>query len=364
MTRSRFHTGSTTRMRAPDDGIVTTGRGRGWLHGRWVSMLRGFDSTHGSRLSQGKNVARNGRVRGLWLAPGLASAQVITDREYNVSLRFRVFDEAEWKAVLDRMLSDLRLLGAFLDGRLPRALADDLESQGIHLVPRVDEVDGDCDCDDYMLPCAHMAAVHHVLAEALDGEPVLLFTLRGRPRAQWMAEIRRAWGDLRQPSVPPRDEPPPEGLAEDWFVSPEPLPDPDFRFKPAETEGAGMRALGPPPGEVDLLQALGPLYAAGAEIALEMALTESSNEETTEQQQSAFRQQVQRPKAAGETGGRPGLTEAVVDALAEVECAKSKELAAKLNVDIAEVRAELIELEKLGIVYRTGQTRGTRWWLG
>ena len=46
------------------------------------------------------------------------------------------------------------------------------------------------------------------------------------------------------------------------------------------------------------------------------------------------------------------------------ECAKSKELADRVKADILEVRQELLELEKLGIVYRTGQTRGTRWWLG
>ena len=35
-----------------------------------------------------------------------------------------------------------------------------------------------------------------------------------------------------------------------------------------------------------------------------------------------------------------------------------------LDVPVLVVRQELLDLEKLGIVYRTGQTRGTRWWLG
>ena len=60
----------------------------------------------------------------------------------------------------------------------------------------------------------------------------------------------------------------------------------------------------------------------------------------------------------------PGITELLVDLLASLESAKSKELAMRLEVPMVDVRAELLELEKLGIVYRTGQTRGTRWWLG
>ena len=364
MSRLRYNPTAGSRTRAPDDGIVITGRGAGWILERWVAMLDGFGDTHGGRLSQGRNIARNGRVRGLWLSPGVASAQVIAEEEYNVSLRFRVFTDAEWKLVLSRMLSDLRVLGAFLDGRLSQGLANALEAEGLSLLPTRDEVDGDCDCDDYMLPCAHMAAVHNVLAEALDGEPMLLFTLRGRPRPQWLAEIRRAWGDTRRGADLAMDEPAPSDSEADWFDGSTSLPPPDFRFKPAEQLGIGLRALGPPPGEVDLLGALGPLYEAGAAAALEMALSENDETERDENRVRAFKQQIQRPQAAEGHTSRPGLTEAVVNALAEVDCARSKDLAATLKADIIEVRDELLELEKLGIVYRTGKTRGTRWWLG
>jgi len=58
------------------------------------------------------------------------------------------------------------------------------------------------------------------------------------------------------------------------------------------------------------------------------------------------------------------FTERLLDTLAERESMKSKKLAFALGVPVLDVRNELLELEKLGIVYRTGQTRGTRWWLG
>lgn len=56
--------------------------------------------------------------------------------------------------------------------------------------------------------------------------------------------------------------------------------------------------------------------------------------------------------------------EVLVNTLAEDAPVKSRDLAEKLDVEYEKVRATLIELERLGVVYRTGQTRGTRWWLG
>ena len=61
---------------------------------------------------------------------------------------------------------------------------------------------------------------------------------------------------------------------------------------------------------------------------------------------------------------QPSLTERIVNELASVECAKSRDLARRLDVPMASIRNELLELEEMGVVIRTGKTRGTRWWLG
>ncbi len=59
------------------------------------------------------------------------------------------------------------------------------------------------------------------------------------------------------------------------------------------------------------------------------------------------------------------LTERLVEAMAANQHPwKSRDLATQLKLDPAVIRKELIELEGLGLVYRTGQTRGTRWHLG
>ncbi|MCB9668902.1 MAG: hypothetical protein H6736_05370 [Alphaproteobacteria bacterium] len=361
--RSRFGAGPTTsRLRAPDDGIVASSRGGGWMVDRWLDMLGTIERTHGARLSQGKNLARNGRVRGLWFSPGLASAQVVADDVYNVSIRFRVFTDRDWSRVLDALLENLQHVGALLEGELSLALVRQLESAGVSLIPTIDEIEGDCNCDDYMLPCAHMAAVHQVLAEALDGEPFLLFTLRGRPRGQLLKEMRKAWGDSTSHAPESNEEPAPEDG--DWFRAPAPLPASDFRFHAPEKPAVGLRALGPPPGDIDLLRAIGPLYEAGGQAALDIALADDEPDDRDRERARVFRRSVQRPVQASASSGQTHLTEAIVDALAEVECARSKDLAKRVGAAVGDVRDELLDLEKLGIVYRTGQTRGTRWWLG
>lgn len=48
----------------------------------------------------------------------------------------------------------------------------------------------------------------------------------------------------------------------------------------------------------------------------------------------------------------------------DTEGAKTTDMADALSVDIAVLRPELVVLEELNLIYRTGQTRATRWFLG
>jgi len=330
-------------------------------------------------------LARSGRVRDLWFAPGIAHAEVVTNKEaYRVSVRVRVFEDGEWTKVIHTLLKNLTNIAAMLEGQLSETLIHRLESKDINLLPTLEELDGDCECQDFHLPCCHTAAVHNLLADALDGDPFLLLTLRGRNREQLMAELRRAWKD-DVPLLPMTDNDevaPPEG---DWSVRRSELPSQGIQIELITSDAIGINALGPPPGEVDLGPALAPLYRAGARAAYKQAMADPGDiyreipkygwvrEWTGETPRPIQRRAGFGTERSGYTGSgsvqgdkssHSDLTEVLVDFLAEMESAKSKELADRLGVSLMEVRQELLELEKLGIVYRTGHTRGTRWWLG
>jgi len=371
-----------TRLRAPKDGIVATARPKGWAAERWMATFDDKAPTHHAQLARGRTLARSGRVRDLWFSPGLASAEVVTNRDaHRVTVRVRVFEDEEWGRVVERLLTRLVDIAAMLEGDLPEPLVKDLTERDLPMLPTLKELDGVCDCGDFHMPCEHMAAVHNVIAEALDGDPFLLLTLRGLDRDQLLARLRRAWGDPR-PLHTARAEhtgPPQEA---DWAASPTPLQSLRLRVEDPDDARPGVYALGPPPGRAELGSTLEPLYQAGAKAALEMAYGDPVEYPGVRSgsRWKDFKTGV-KGKARAATGSRPRsssppaatastvdsdapLTERLVDLLAELESAKSKVLAQRLGTTMVQVRQELVELEKLGIVYRTGQTRGTTWWLG
>lgn len=355
---SASKTGS--RLPVPEDGIVSSLRTRGLLDKAWQDLIQSIDWKSPGRIARGRSHARSGRVRDLWFTPGLAAAEVV-DRDVNhATVRFRVFEAREWKRLEKLLTSDLRITAQLLEGTFPEDMLHQAEEHDLQLLPGPDELSGDCDCGDFMLPCEHMAAVHHLLADALEGDPFLLLTLRGRTREQVLAGLRMAWGDKQPMQTSSRiEEDPPEG---DWWTSPEPLRRPAFRIRPAASAGRGLRALGGPPGTSDLHKALAPLYEAGAEAALQIAFTEQEVPSVPRRRRTHYNSsQESRMSADHESDG---LTERLVDMLAELESAKSGELAERLDLTPIQVRNELLALEELGIVFRTGKTRGTRWWLG
>ena len=366
-----------TRNRIPEDGIVASSRPKGWAATRWMETFDELAKSHHAQLARGRTLARGGRVRDLWFSPGLASAEVVTNRDaYRVTIRTRVFEEDEWDRVVQRLLRKLVDIAAMLEGELPSTLVDDLEGLGLRVLPTLKELDGVCECADFHMPCEHMAAVHNVIAEALDGDPFLLLTLRGLNRDQLLARLRRTWGDDRPLTSDSTDTsgPPPESDP-DWSASPTPLAPLHLRIEAPDDARPGVYALGPPPGRADLGSTLRPLYEAGSKAAMELAYGDADASQERGRPGSrweGFERGVRgkdRPPAAT-SEARPSvdisapITERLVDLLAELESAKSKTLAERLGVSVLTIRGELVELEKLGIVYRTGQTRGTRWWLG
>jgi len=361
------------------EGIRTSNRPLGPLAKQWLSALRVNDERMQGRLRRGRTLAKAGRVRSVDFAPGTVYAEVEDGtQEHRPTVRIRTYDEEEWRAVLDALSSRLDRLAALVEGNIDGSLVEELKAHSVRLFPTARELDGDCDCGDYAVPCAHGAAVHHLVAEALEGEPLLLFAMRGRPREQLIAEIRRSWGDSsRSPTSPAaREEVAPTG---DWFASPTGMPEISFRFTPP-ARSPGLLELGPLPGDGDLLKTFGPLYEAGAAAARDFALAEPSRtlgsrrRRPTPAQLTAPAPSQPIVVEAAALAERPArrrapadadLGERLVNLLADAEeGASTRQLATSLDLDPIHVRRELVELETLGVVARTGTTRATRWWLG
>jgi len=292
------------------------------------------------------------------IAPGSVIADVEDGQTYRPTVRVRTYSNDTWIQIIDTLQERLSSVGGLMEGVVDERLLNTLAERGLDLHPEASEIDGDCDCGDYAVPCAHAAAVHHVLAEALQGEPFLLFALRGRPREQLLADLRRSWGDTGSTTVV--DDAPaalPEG---DWLAAPRPLPPMTFKVSdPARFPG--HVELGPLGGEDDVGRTLAPLYTAGAQAARELALHRPTARLPRRRRHGSV---APPPEPAQPT--RPATTaERIVELLAVARSGvRAADLATELSVPVRTLRRTLKELEDGGQVTRTGATRGTRWWLG
>jgi uncharacterized Zn finger protein len=126
------------------------------------------------------------------LTPGQiqASVQGMRRSPYQVEIGVRTFDDAQWEHIVDAMARQALFAAQLLAGEMPRDVESLFRARGLSVFPSAAEVTMACTCSDWVLPCEHILAVHHVLAERFDEDPFLIFALRGRTRAEVMDALR------------------------------------------------------------------------------------------------------------------------------------------------------------------------------
>jgi hypothetical protein len=163
-----------------------------------------------NRLPRGRSYARGGTVGELAIGPGevAAAVQGRRVRPYQVRVRVRVLDAAEWDRVLDAIATQIGHAAALLDGELLPEVADDVRGAGTDLLPGPGELQPRCSCPDWADPCKHAAAVCYLVAGALDADPFSLLLLRGRRREEVLAALRARRGSAGATAPPAGPSPP------------------------------------------------------------------------------------------------------------------------------------------------------------
>ena len=183
------------------------GFGLTWWGEAWVTALEQRARLDPNRLPRGRSYARGGTVGELAIGPGevRAAVQGRRVRPYQVRVRVRVLDAAEWDRVLDAIAAQIGHAAALLDGELLPEVADDVRGAGTDLLPGPGELQPRCSCPDCADPCKHAAAVCYLVAGALDADPFSLLLLRGRRREEVLAALRarrRSAGATAPPAGP------------------------------------------------------------------------------------------------------------------------------------------------------------------
>jgi uncharacterized Zn finger protein len=186
------------------------GFGLTWWGEAWVTALEQRARLDPNRLPRGRSYARGGTVGELAIGPGevRAAVQGRRVRPYQVRVRVRVLDAAEWDRVLDAIATQIGHAAALLDGELLPEVADDVRGAGTDLLPGPGELQPRCSCPDWADPCKHAAAVCYLVAGALDADPFSLLLLRGRRREEVLAALRARRGSAGATAPPAGPSPP------------------------------------------------------------------------------------------------------------------------------------------------------------
>ena len=167
------------------------GIGETWWSKRWVGVLESFSL--GTRLTRGRSYARQGQVISIDVEPGIVKAKVqgTQPRPYAIKIKLKPLSDDDWDRVTEAMASQAIFAAKLLAGEMPQDIEEAFDAVNVSLFPTAaTDLDTDCSCPDWANPCKHIAAVYYLLAERFDGDPFLIFKLRGRTKEQIIEVLR------------------------------------------------------------------------------------------------------------------------------------------------------------------------------
>lgn len=157
-----------------------TGFGRTWWGAQWLQALAHID--YQNRLPRGRSYAARGAVRNLVISGGTIAAQVqgSAPRPYAVQIAVPALAAGDAARLIDQLAGDAQLIARLLNRQLDPAVLDAAKSLGLSIFPeRWSDLQMRCSCPDWAVPCKHLAAVVYLLSREIDGDPFLVFSLRG-----------------------------------------------------------------------------------------------------------------------------------------------------------------------------------------
>ena len=271
--------------RAPPDGGIKarsrSGRiGNGVWARRWLGILEGFGL--GSRLSRGRGYARSGQVVSIDVSLGEVRATVQGSRPepYSVRVSLRPFPDAIWERILETLGKTPAVGARLLNGELSPELERIVEETHFSLFPKeYGDLDTDCSCPDWEVPCKHLAALFYLIGEELDRDPRLILRLRGLEFDRLRTALTGA-NDQAPPA--PEPIPIPTSDAEFWEGG-EIDPLMAGSFDRTSDPAALLKRLGPFPfwsGTLPVTESLEPVYRAASNLGLELFLGRAFGKES------------------------------------------------------------------------------------
>jgi uncharacterized Zn finger protein len=245
---------------------------RSWWGQAWLRALEDT-SLDTEPLKRGRRFAFAGRVGPITVSPGRIAAPVYDEDDMHDTVVFveRLTGE-QWRRLLDEVAAKAGHLAALLDRDMPHELVTAAADADVPLLPGIGDLQPECDCPGYALPCVHAAALCFQTAWLLDADPFVLLLLRGRGQREVLDAVRRRSTATPPVSTPPvSDRPPaprelPTGTPPPLAVPPAPGVDPEALAAAAARAAGRARDLllrDRPGAESNIAEVLGELLREG-----------------------------------------------------------------------------------------------------
>lgn len=163
---------------------------KSWWGRAWLSAME--DTALDLRqLKAGRRYAAAGLVGPITVSPGRIAAVVddVDGGPYRTELRLAELSEVDWTRFLDRVASRAGHVAALLDRDMPHDLVEAADDAGVHLLPGIGDLDPECDCPGWELPCRHAAALSFQASWLLDADPFVLLLMRGKGEREIQEEL-------------------------------------------------------------------------------------------------------------------------------------------------------------------------------
>jgi len=199
-------------MAATSPSRRNTAYGRTWWGTQWLQALAQID--HDNRLPRGRAYANRGAVLDLDVRGGHIRAQVqgSRPRPYGVEIEVPATPAPQAARLVAKLAADAGVIGRLLNRELDPAVLEAARQLSIPVFPtRWSDLKMRCSCPDWAVPCKHLAATIYLLSREIDGDPFLVFSLRGLD----LPQLLQAQGVRVEREVAVRVPPASEVLFED-----------------------------------------------------------------------------------------------------------------------------------------------------
>ena len=154
--------------------------GKTWWGSEWLKSLTHID--YANRIPRGSAYARKGAVKSIDVKGNVITARVSGSRPtpYKVTIRVPLFKKEQTELLMKKLLEQPALISKLLNRELDPEVFQVARRIGLNLFPqRWDDLDMNCSCPDWAVPCKHLAAVIYMMSREIDNDPFLVFSMHG-----------------------------------------------------------------------------------------------------------------------------------------------------------------------------------------